>query len=309
VNLEMVRQFKRVMVTETAAYQKALEAAAGRTRYAVADVLRNSRPGTIKAARAVKGELEGLKKSAEEINRMHGTVILGLARMFAQRQLGMAREAVPGVAGFEDVSAAVEATVKRILRLKLGEAVWVETGKMKLVVEMNRMSASGEDAQAIYERLLAMEMMDGRVSVWRSMTNSMFLASDRMAWDLAMAIVQAYLEKAEQLSVTKQHWQKQAIAAIDERTTNCCLQAHGQTQALDKPFRLTGTPRYADEMQHSPFHWYCRTSVTLYLPEFEESGIRTEEMRQAARDEIEAREKTGKREVIHPADATSRRNL
>lgn len=309
MNLEMVRQFKRVMVAETTAYQKALEAAAGRTRYAVADVLQNSRPGTIKAARAVKGELEGLKKSAEEINARYGDKVVRLAERFAVEQIGMAGDAVPGVADFAEVKAAVETTVKRILRLKMGTPVWVETGQLKLVMEMNRMSASGEDAQAIYERLLATEMMDGRASVWRSMTNSMSLASDRMAWDLAMAIVQAYLENAEQLSVTKQRWQKQAIAAIDERTTDCCLQAHGQTQALDKPFRLTGTPRYADEMQHSPFHWYCRTSVTLYLPEFEESGIRTEEMREAAQAEIEARKKTGKREVIHPADATSRRNL
>ena len=49
---------------------------------------------------------------------------------------------------------------------------------------------------------------------------------------------------------------KQAIAAIDHKTTDCCLRAHGQVVALDKPFKLTGTPRYADELDWVPFHWY-----------------------------------------------------
>lgn len=64
-------------------------------------------------------------------------------------------------------------------------------------------------------------------------------------------------------------FKKQAIAAIDQRTTDCCKRVHGQVQPFNKPFRLTGTPRFADRMQFPGFHYWCRTSVVLYLDEFE----------------------------------------
>jgi hypothetical protein len=51
-------------------------------------------------------------------------------------------------------------------------------------------------------------------------------------------------------------WDHQVVAGIDERTTDCCLQAHGQIQPLDKPFHLTGEPRWADYLDNPPFHWY-----------------------------------------------------
>lgn len=65
-------------------------------------------------------------------------------------------------------------------------------------------------------------------------------------------------------------FRKQVIAALDARTTDCCLRAHGQIQPLDKPFKLTGEPRFADQMDWSPFHWYCRTSISLYLEGYDD---------------------------------------
>ena len=307
MNLEMVRRFERLMSAETASYQVALDTTSGKTWQAVSHAVRN---GTIttKATRAVKAEMSALKTSADEINARYGPEFAKLAAEFTKAQLEMARGVDPRVVSFEEVEAAAEATVKRILRqMFTGEVSWPEAGRLKLLVEMNRLSGSGEDPRAIYERLLAMELQSGRASVWRSMTNSMSLESDRSAWDLTMSLVQIYLERAEKLSAPKQDWEKQAAATIGERTTDCCLTVHGQIQPLSKPFHLTGTPRYADWIHHSPFHWYCRTSIVLYLPEFEEIGISTQEMRDAARAEIEAREKTGKREEIHPADVVSRR--
>jgi len=100
-------------------------------------------------------------------------------------------------------------------------------------------------------------------------------------------------------------FRKQVIAAIDERTTECCLRAHGQIQALDRPFVLSGEPRFADRLEWTPFHWWCRSSVVLYLEEFD-LGL-TEEMVEAALAELQARATTGKREEIHPAHARSRR--
>jgi len=98
---------------------------------------------------------------------------------------------------------------------------------------------------------------------------------------------------------------KQVIAAIDERTTDCCLNAHGQIQPFTRPFELVGTPRFADQLEWTPFHWYCRTSICMYREVYEDGT--TEQMRDAARAELTAREETGIRVEIHPATARSRR--
>lgn len=94
-------------------------------------------------------------------------------------------------------------------------------------------------------------------------------------------------------------FKKQAVAALDGRTTDCCLRVHGQIQPLDQPFELTGTPRFADRLEHSPFHWYCRTSVVLYLSEFDD-GL-TEEMERSAQQIMKERTEGGGDR--HPADA------
>lgn len=107
--------------------------------------------------------------------------------------------------------------------------------------------------------------------------------------------------------VDRDRFRRQAIAAIDERTTDCCLRVHGQVVGLDDDFKLTGTPRFADRMRNPPFHWYCRTSVALVRREDAEDDV-TREMREAARAELRAREQTGQRVRIHPAHARSRRS-
>ena len=84
-------------------------------------------------------------------------------------------------------------------------------------------------------------------------------------------------------------WFKQAVAAIDERTTDCCLRVHGQAVPLEGSFRLTGEPRYADEMQWSPFHWWCRTSVALLTADEVNDDV-TGRMRGAADEELAGRQ-------------------
>ncbi len=101
-------------------------------------------------------------------------------------------------------------------------------------------------------------------------------------------------------------FKRQAVAAIDERTTDCCLRVHGQVVGLNEDFKLTGTPRYADRMRNPPFHPYCRTSVVLVRDKEAEDELTTE-MRDAAAAELDARARTKTRVVIHPANATSRR--
>jgi hypothetical protein len=84
-------------------------------------------------------------------------------------------------------------------------------------------------------------------------------------------------------------WFKQTIPAIDDRTTDCCLKVAAQAVPIKGTFKLTGTPRYADKMDWSPFHDYCRTSVVL-VPKSEVDDDLTARIRADARREIEARE-------------------
>ncbi|HCR71213.1 MAG TPA: hypothetical protein DIW23_07210 [Anaerolineae bacterium] len=93
---------------------------------------------------------------------------------------------------------------------------------------------------------------------------------------------------------------KQAIAGLDARTTDCCLRVHGQVQDLKGKFKLTGTPRFSDYLSWSPFHWYCRTAITLYLPEYDD-GL-TKRMKDSARYVLTQRA-NGKTPDQHPADA------
>ena len=79
--------------------------------------------------------------------------------------------------------------------------------------------------------------------------------------------------------------QRQAIAVIDSSTTDCCLRVHGQVVGLNEPFRLTGTPRFADSKMSPPFHWNCRTIVCL-----RGTDERTEAMLMDANAEITARQ-------------------
>lgn len=101
-------------------------------------------------------------------------------------------------------------------------------------------------------------------------------------------------------------YKRQAVAAIDERTTDCCLQVHGQIVAMEQDFHLTGTPRFADYLRNPPFHWNCRTATCLVHVDNVNDPL-THQMHEAAQAELSARSTTGKRQEIYPAHARSRR--
>lgn len=133
------------------------------------------------------------------------------------------------------------------------------------------------------------------------------IVRDASRW-VAMATLVALARATDgtiQAQADADEWRRQAVAAIDERTTDCCLRVHGQVTTMDGRFRLEGTPRFADELRAPPFHWYCRTSVAIVRA----SGLNDDlsmNMRSAASSELAARV-DGSRVEIHPAHATSRR--
>lgn len=88
---------------------------------------------------------------------------------------------------------------------------------------------------------------------------------------------------------------KMTVAVIDDRTTDCCLRVHGQIQPLDGMFKLTGTPRFADEMDYPAFHRYCRTGTVLYSPELDPGGVQRAKLLEETKQELKAREDAKKK--------------
>lgn len=183
---------------------------------------------------------------------------------------------------------------------------WALATEAAYRADIERLRQSGEDDSVAAAQLFAVgiEGAGGRASTYRRSSNNLDLWGAMALWAFVGGLSAAwYAEASKRSTVT---YQKQAIAAIDERTTDCCLRVHGQIQDLDKPFVLTGTPRFSDKKQNPPFHWNCRTATALYRPEMEQVGLTTTQMRRAASAEMTAR-KDGSRVEIHPAHATSRR--
>lgn len=153
---------------------------------------------------------------------------------------------------------------------------WEGAAAGLLVTELARLHASGADDRAMVARLITGR--DGRVSTVGSLATILQLQIESGVWSTA----NGHLVRLASAVPTGQ-LQKQAIAAIDTRTTQCCLRVHGQIQDLDRPFVLTGTPRFADRIQNPPFHHRCRTAVSLYTPAMEAVGTPTATMRAQAR--------------------------
>ena len=117
----------------------------------------------------------------------------------------------------------------------------------------------------------------------------LFTPAPLMIWAARALALTLQTAQRESWMILEAGWYKQAIAAIDERTTDCCLRVAGQIQPLGGLFKLHGTPRFADEMDWSPFHWNCRTSICLYRHEFDDDL--TAKLRRDVEKERERREK------------------
>lgn len=130
---------------------------------------------------------------------------------------------------------------------------------------------------------------------------STFAESTRWAARLANASTAETMIRGTDQAVTQTGsrvaWGRQAIAALDLRTTDCCLRVHGQIAPLDGRFTLTGTPRFADEMDAPPFHYNCRTAIALVrmdaLDEALSAHLRLDAMREHTAHE-EGRSEQGK---------------
>lgn len=296
---------KKLTAVETE-YLRQVEVKRREARRAWLDIL--TREGVSRSAVGqLRGEIQSLRREISALGREAGHDIRRTVGNYTRKQIDMARRA--GLPVVEP--AQLEVSNSDIQRdgeeaFLTSSPVWLNTLESNLDVAAARLRMAGADDAAILARLVSETVGDGRVSLWRSSGNEAQLEETRDVWTYASGLIAAYLATMNQL-VTATEYKKQAIATIDERTTDCCLRVHGQIQPLDKPFKLTGTPRFSDRVPDPPFHWYCRTTEVLYNEKFEEFGISTAQIRDAANAEIEARDRTGTREEIYPSHATARR--
>lgn len=223
------------------------------------------------------------------------------AHKYAERQieqLAKAGVAVPSVVPSVSVLTSSD--------FETATSTWVDVVRGRLIVDVARLRMADDEIDLV-ARLLAVKLVDRRASTWRHGRNTMVSDAILATWAAGNGIAGDIFTQAQ--VQTDEVYQRQAIAAIDENTTDCCLRVHGQIVSFDNPFHLTGTPRFASHVHAPPFHWNCRTAVTVYRKEMESFGVTTDQMRDAAREEIGARRRTKKRVVIHPAHATSRRAI
>jgi|FLYN01.1.fsa_nt_gi hypothetical protein len=168
--------------------------------------------------------------------------------------------------------------------LASGVAAWQAATQGQLLAETSRLRTSGAGEAAIVARLITGR--DGRQSVYEQARTALQLTIEQAIWGAGNgALTRLYRQAGP-------GYRRQAIAAIDHRTTQCCLNVHGQIVGMDEPFVLTGTPRFADAVMAPPFHWRCRTALALYHPRMEAIGTSTEALRAQARAALRARSTT-----------------
>lgn len=143
----------------------------------------------------------------------------------------------------------------------------------QITFELQYSLTQGDSFDQIVQRLLGKDLGPQGASFFQRGATSMQLFSRRSVIDANNASRQLVYERAAE-KIGK--LQKQAVAAIDDRTTECCLRVHGQITDLDQPYKLTGTPRFQDEMMFPAFHWNCRTSSVAYHPAFDAAAEGTE---------------------------------
>jgi len=290
-----------------AAYLREIESERRNTRRALLDIL--DRDGISRAGVAeMLREIAQLETSVSRIAASNAKTARQVVQNYTRKQLQMVKRA--GRGGDFDVGVLAALTAGQASDLEQGIMTsspgWSATLATSLQSQAAQLRAAGADDAAIRARLLSETMTDGRQSIWAASGVAERNEEQRNIWTFAAGLFALFVTTAQEQE-PQVEYKKQAIATLDERTTDCCLRVHGQIQPLDEPFHLTGTPRYADEMQSPPFHWYCRSVEALYLDDFEQIGIPTAKLRDAADAEIAARERTKKREIIYPSSATSRR--
>lgn len=252
--------------------------------------------------RELEAQFVTLSRSATWARQKQRPAAMALAQEYARQQAESLRSV--GLRANDPGDIAMLSAEQALRQVLDAEPDWILAARSRTLADLSRLMAAGTEPERIAAELFSERIVNGRVSAWRAGKSSLATGEQIALWGAVGGAVGVLFGGVE----AEMRLERQAIAAIDERTTDCCLRVHGQRVAQDQPFHLTGTPRFADYVHSPPFHWSCRTATAIYHVLMESVGTTTEEMRDAARSELQARSRTGRREEIHPAHATSRRS-
>ncbi len=273
------------------AHIRALTALEGRLNRALErtyEALRLSLQEALVSA-GVRGVREALPAALTAARAAARRQLASAAGKVAQRSDAFAGEeltriALPAAPALQ-ASAAARA---RLTDAEIARALqWLDGIGGLILAEATRLETTAAPPELAAARLLAPAVAgDGRASLWRQGRARGELAVTDFVFGLDNSGRGAIYTAAQPRG---QRFQKQAIAAIDKRTTSCCLNVHGQIRPMDQPFDLSGTPQFAPQLMQPPFHWRCRTVVVLYHPAMEAVGPTTAELRASARREAASR--------------------
>lgn len=299
-------KFQKKMIAIENDYLKQVQGYRTETRRVLLDIINRdgvSRP----AVNQITNAIGSMSTQITTVASLASKDIRKTVQNYTRKQLQLAQKA--GLTDNADI-APILSNGQRIAQdgeqsYMTNQSAWLAQLETSIQTQAAKLRISQATPEEISDRLLNEKLSDGRASVWLASGNQANNEEQSNVWTYGLGLLGAYYAIFNETQPDTQY-SKQAIATIDERTTDCCLRVHGQIKPIDEPFHLTGTPRYADEIQDPPFHWYCRTAEVLYNPAFEEFGITTDEMRDMANLELDARTDNSRQE-IHPSHATSRR--
>ena len=303
-NIKPAELYRKKMVRFESDYSGALLRAFMDARRLIIDII-EANGVKISTIGLYKNVIRNLEVEAGQLKTEYKKYFDDIASWYIKEQFELLKEA--GEKDLPNVEAVKEKSFferQQIYDLYLDNTKIIDNFAYNLDVNFTKLSVSDVDTNDALNRLMALDIKDGRASIFRLAKNAIITHVTTDSWTGSAAATVAAV-KVLNAQRPKEYY-KQAIAAIDHKTTDCCLRVHGQIQPLNKMFELIGTPRFADKISSPPFHWNCRTAQALYLPTMEEKGITTDEMRKAASAELLARDMAG-RSFINPSHATSGR--
>jgi len=254
---------------------------------------------------SIRREIDNLRVQVGNVSRLQTDEIDEVTLWYINQQLGVLRRInEPRLPNIQQLNQSTYADRRQIYENTLSSQAWIDTLQKGMEINYTRLAVANADLPTAVDRLLAINVADVRASVYRLSSVAAQTEVSYSVWRASVLAASGLFKRIVQ--VTQTEYKKQAIAAIDHKTTDCCLRVHGQIQPLDKPFILDGYPRYSDKMDAPPFHWNCRSAISIYTERMETKGITTAEMEDAAQAELRARE-DGSREDIWPSHATSGR--
>lgn len=304
-NLSVPNTYISKMVAVEDVYLRSVDVERKKLRSAMLDII--TRDGaSLSAVGQMKSEVQQLRRTVATLSRQASAEIRKVTANYTRKQIEVAQKAgLPTVPAEQVIMANTGTQFEGESAFMTSSPMWIDTLEATIETTSAQLRLSGADESSIIKRMTSTTAADGRVSVWQSSGSLAQTEETKNLWTYANLLIAAYLFTLKEQ--TGANYQKQAIATIDGKTTDCCLRVHGQIRPLGVDFKLVGTPRFSDYVAHPPFHWRCRTTEVLYSLEFESFGVTTKEMRSAATAELNARFETGKRVDIYPSHATAHR--